>query len=462
MSARVVGLLLLAVLVAFLVPQRAFTVNEREWDWTYQDPISTWEVWDGTYPERVGIDVSPRDALADVPLSEVRVYGLRPYQRVGVRAWTWDKHGEPWAVAGVWAADEHGVVDLARQAPLSALFSEPDPNEFLVHMRPLTDKKHAYFAPSEVYTVHIQVEAAGRVLARTQVVRRRVANDVTCTPVRQPQATGLLCRPRGDGPFPGILVLGGSEGGIPVEWAKWWASHGAVALGLAYFGVEPLPEKLVHVPLEYFVDGLEWLRSRPFVDSDRVYVWGVSRGSEAAFFTAIYAPRVAGVIALAPSSVVWCGLDFSRGPRSAWTYKGRPLPFLMPTITADMAWVLAGAHVPLRDEYERSLNRAPQATFIPVERMRAPVLLVAGAADLLWPSDRMARDIVARLRSHRYPYPVRAIIVEEAGHTFLPFIEPPFDTVVNPAIALGGTREGNARLMQEGTRAMLSMVFGSP
>lgn len=457
----VIAVLLLAALLGVLLSGLLYLApRPRDWDWHYRDVIASQRQWDAPYPPTVSLQVTPTDALADVPI-RVRVTGLRPLQRVGLRAWTRGVQGQRWEASGLWRADAAGAVDLDRDRPLRAAFSRADPSALLTEMRPVTYTPHPLFiAPTEnrlpSYTVHINVEAQGQILATTVITRRHVARGVSCTEVRENGLVGVYCLPPGDGPFPAVLVLGGSEGGIPRLWPMWWASHGVAALGLAYFGVDALPPRLVHIPLEYFLRAVDWLQTRPSVDEERVFIWGASRGSEAALLTAAYHPDVAGVIAVSPSSVVWSGLDFSQGPRSAWTYRERPLPFLSTAFSSDMLRMMVGIPVALRDEFEHSLTHVPEEVFIPVERIRGPVLLVAGTDDLLWPSDVFVRQIQDRLRARDFPYPVRAVVVEGAGHAFFPYLEPPVRVV--PPLVLGGDREANVRLAREATAAMLEMV----
>ncbi len=438
----------IGLLTLILFPQSS------EWDWTYHDVPSSWPAWDSPYPDDVTLEVSPLDALADT-LLRVRVTGLRPGQHIALRLWTEDRDGLRWEFGGVWQADAQGVVDAPAKAPVEASAPLPDGDGLLSALRPVASVSHPFFRPAKPYTVHVQVEAEGRVLAEARAVRRHLATGVTCLELHEEQV-GVYCRPEGEGPFPAVLVLGGSEGGVPRDVASWWASHGVAALGLAYFGEASLPRSLVEIPLEYFLAAVDALRDRPEVDPTRVLVWGASRGSEAALLTAAYHPDVAGVIAIAPSSVVWSGLDFSQGPRSAWTYGGKPLPFLSTALSMDMLRMMAGVPVSLRDEFERSLDGASPEAFIPVERVRGPVLLIAGSDDRLWPSDRFIDQIVARLNAQAFPYPVETVIVEGAGHTATLYEEP--QPYIVERIVLGGTLEDNLRLSRRARQAMLDFM----
>src|SRR5205823_7722084 len=111
-------------------------------------------------------------------------------------------------------------------------------------------------------------------------------------------------------PRPGVLVLGGSDGGIPSHLAATLASEGFTCLALAYFGIAGLPRHLAEIPLEYVETALMWLGEQPLVAGTRVGVIGASRGAELALLAAASFPdRIGAVIAYAPSSVVFAGID---------------------------------------------------------------------------------------------------------------------------------------------------------
>jgi hypothetical protein len=70
--------------------------------------------------------------------------------------------------------------------------------------------------------------------------------------VREQGLVGMLCTPRDDQRVPGILVFGGSGGGIPEYEVRLLGAHGFAAFGVRYFGADGLPSSLAHIPLEYF------------------------------------------------------------------------------------------------------------------------------------------------------------------------------------------------------------------
>lgn len=69
----------------------------------------------------------------------------------------------------------------------------------------------------------------------------------------------------GAGPFPGIIDLFGSGGGLCEYRASLLAGHGFAVLALAYFRFEDLPEYLNDVCLEYFEEAVDFMLQHPKV-----------------------------------------------------------------------------------------------------------------------------------------------------------------------------------------------------
>jgi hypothetical protein len=87
---------------------------------------------------------------------------------------------------------------------------------------------------------------------------------VRVTAVRENGLIATLFEPVQTGRYPGILVLGGSEGGLRTAEprAALLASRGYTAMALAYFGVPYLPAQLFNIPVESLERGIEWLQAR--------------------------------------------------------------------------------------------------------------------------------------------------------------------------------------------------------
>jgi hypothetical protein len=112
---------------------------------------------------------------------------------------------------------------------------------------------------------------------------------------------GFLCDPGDSRKHPGVMVLGGSEGGLGMpDIAVLLASHWFTTMSPAYFYAKGLPPTLQNIPVEYFGKALGWMRARPETDPHFLAVFGVSRGAEAALQVAATFPKVTAVVARSP------------------------------------------------------------------------------------------------------------------------------------------------------------------
>jgi dienelactone hydrolase len=245
---------------------------------------------------------------------------------------------------------------------------------------------------------------------------------------------------KGPGRHAGVLLLGGSEGGLgpgALRQALALQAHGFNVLQLAYFGAPGTPEHLVDVPLETFGKGLAWLQAQPGVDPARIGVVGGSKGAEAALLVASREPAIKAVVVGMPSSVVWPGISYTPQMQSSWTVGGAPLPFLPYAFGSDYRDIYGAYAGGLK-----ALGQHPDAV-IPVERIDGPVMLICGKADTLWPSCPMAEQVAARLKAKGFKPRVELLEYADAGHALFGV---PLDKS-NPAYptlaSLGGSADGN-------------------
>jgi dienelactone hydrolase/uncharacterized protein (DUF2141 family) len=238
---------------------------------------------------------------------------------------------------------------------------------------------------------------------------------VAKTVVREDGLLGAFYMPEGTERRPALLILGGSEGGLAASSGVGlsFTKEGYAVLALAYFMEDGLPQSLENIPLEYFDKAVDWLKRQPGVDPNAIGVIGGSRGSEAALLLASRNSSIKAVMAFAPSGVVWQGLNFANpmnmGP--AWTVDGKALPF----VTPDGRKYRPGAAMkPMFDAALATETR--KDVDIPVERIKAPILLISGKEDALWPSFVMGEAIVKRLADAKFAYSVEHLNYEGVGH----------------------------------------------
>jgi len=299
----------------------------------------------------------------------------------------------------------------------------------------------------------IEVRDAGGLLGAVTVERRFLKPGVRVEALHG-EVHGTLYEPGDGGPHPGVLVVGGSDGGpgAPIV-AAMLASHGYTVLSLSYFGEPGLPATLERVPMETFQRALAWMRRQPGVDPRFIAIYAESRGTEPGLYAAARDPGVAAVIARSPSFALWGGVGANHLPGApAWTLAGKPLADIPNTLYPDYVATYL---------WDRALRRpAPQtplfledlahfgelgAVELPVERIHGPVLLLSGQDDGVWPSAMMAGRIMARLHRTGHPYADRSLTYPGVGHP-IPFAFLPTNGRWSDlAIAVGGSPEGMAK-----------------
>ncbi|MCY7394874.1 MAG: hypothetical protein LH468_01775 [Nocardioides sp.] len=246
----------------------------------------------------------------------------------------------------------------------------------------------------------------------------------------------LLVRPAQPGGT-GVLVLAGSSGALEVDRSRLLAAHGATALALRWFGGPGQQPAPYEVPLEIFIEALD--RLTPYVD--RLTVLGSSFGAEAALLTACHDPRVTGVVALAPTPVVWAGVAPEGRVTSHWTRHGAPVPF----VAFDEAWEPDTDPPAYVGQYRASLlthRRMVPAATIPVEQTAAELVLVGGEDDQVWPGADFARALATR--RHEGGAPTTVLTHPDAGHRVVLPGESPLERGLS--MARGGTPEADEAL----------------
>ena len=166
----------------------------------------------------------------------MRVDGLAPGDRVTIRAWSRDWGGRRLEARARFIADPSGLVDLTHDAPLDGDYAGVDPMGLVWAASPVPaaagDAPAAGGLPSAPLT--IRAEVAGEVVGETVVERRRLPEGVVREVVRDGSVVGTLFHPVDGGRHPGVILLGGSDGGLHELDAALLAGHGFAVLAQAY------------------------------------------------------------------------------------------------------------------------------------------------------------------------------------------------------------------------------------
>lgn len=303
----------------------------------------------------------------------------------------------------IFETDAEGFVDVRTQHPIAGTYEMADPMGLFWSMEPVPEsvrRKGREFELLMPWLVDLAATVNDEILDAVQLKRLLVHPDVTRQPMRDDGLVGTFFIPGGQGPFPTLLVLSGSNGGRLETLAALLASRGYAALALAYFQAESLPKDLCGIPLEYFEQAIDWLQSQELVMEDKLGVVGFSRGGELALLLGATFSEIRAVVSYVGSGYTHRSVTTSGVKnRAAWTYKGQPLPFR-----------------------KGHTDTAAEGAIIPAERIHGPVLLISGKDDRLWPSATYSEVARLRLEEHAHPFPYEHLSYEGAGH----LIRPPY------------------------------------
>jgi len=367
-------------------------------------------------------------ALIDAAIA-IELRGFPARQPVTITAIQTFPSMSRWQARATFMSDDDGCVYVTRQAPVSGTYDGVSAMGLIWSAERLPGEAKTPPADFIMQPWFVQLEATSLDGTRAELtLERRVAGaGVTRYPIRTEGIVGTLFLPPGDGPHPAVMVAGGGGGGIDEYRGAILASHGYAALNLGYFAMEGLPRGLVNIPLEYFENAIRWMRAQPWLRDHFLAVWGESRGGELALLLGATFAEINAVIAWVPSGVVFWALGLAEPgdtrPRAAWTFRGKPLPYLQENnASAEPPPVAeAGRPVAFTPFYLSHLRdtRAVERATIPVEKTRGPILLVSGTDDQMWPSSALADIAMRRLETHHHAYPFRHLKYEGAGHLIL-------------------------------------------
>lgn len=403
----------------------------------------------------------PSIALYGEPFSW-KVTGLRPGERVTVKAASKDARMILWESEAVFEADASGAVDIGRQAPVLGGYGEADIFGLLWSMKPENSdpKKPIAYRNDGVngWMVDLTaVNSAGTTAtARFRCIYQRPGEALVRVPLEQDGLRGFLYYPAERGPFPGVIILGGSEGGLFEGWARALAANGFAALTLAWFGYPGVPEELVEIPLEYFDRAAAWMKAQPKVKAGGLGLMGGSKGGEAALLAASRNGDFRAVAAMTPAAHMWEGHTMKffspeYKPVSSWSLGGRPLPYIHFKVTPEEKELERKGELTsfvrfFRDGLAQADPAIVQEAAIPVEKIAGPILLISGTDDQIWPAGEFCAAILARLKKSGFPHEVKHLSIDKGGHSScLPFLVTANRGLLIDGDPSGGSPQADAR-----------------
>ncbi|XP_075358950.1 acyl-coenzyme A thioesterase 1-like [Mycteria americana] len=355
-------------------------------------------------------------SLFDEPLA-IAVQGLGPRQQVTLRTSLQDETGELFQACARYQAGDDGELDLARCPALpGGSFSGPEPMGLLWALQPQKpfrrlvkrDVQSPFLLQLEVFEGH--GDPPGRLLAQAQHERAFLRDGVRRVPVREGRIRATLFLPPGNGPFPGIIDLYGTGGGLPEYRACLLANHGFAVLALAFYGYEDLPKEMKEFHLEYFEEAVNYMLQHSQVKGPGIGLLGISKGGDLCISMASFLKGITAT-ALINGSVANVG--------AVLRYKDVTIPPL--GVNAKHIKINKSGIADIIDVLNNPLEGPDRQSFIPLEKAECHFLFIVGQDDHNWKSEFFAVEGSKRLQAHGKEKP-EIVCYPGAGH----YIEPPF------------------------------------
>ena len=423
------------------------------------------------------ITVTPADGLIDEP-RRIVASGAEPGEIIEITAQT-QRSGVIWQAHASFRAGANGRIDLTTDEALEGSYTGIDGMGLVWSQSPVNSKSRELFNSPVTDALITTISARGKGCPQPPAVAtltQRVAGEgVTRREVREDGLVGTLYMPAGVGPFPAVMILNGSGGGINEHRAALYASRGYAAFALAYFKAPGLSDYISNTPLEYFQKGMQWLRRTVQPKNDFVAINGQSRGGELVLLLgATFPQEVNAVIAYVPSAYVHSGQNACdpkigrEGP--TWLLDGKPLRHWWEgNRTASWKPFDEGPAPHRHDRAMRTALQDPEAIAkarIPVENINGPVVLLSGTDDGSWPSDVFSKIVHDKLTEVKHPHDVQWLNYEDAGHSILfPYVPTTQHVYAHPVSGMvstsGGNNKDNARADAESWPAVLRFLQGA-
>ncbi|KAJ1104034.1 hypothetical protein NDU88_001449 [Pleurodeles waltl] len=394
----------------------------------------------------VSVRIAPSaKCLFDDPV-RISVSGLSPLQEVTLRASLTDETGVPFRSSARYRADGSGELDLTSSPALGGSYTGVEPMGMVWSLLPETphrrlvkrDVQTPFFVNFEVYEGHAP---PGHLLAQVTNERGFLGEGVQRIPVREGKVRATFFQPPGPGPFPGIIDIYGTGGGLPEYRASLLASRGFATLALAYYSYEDLPKQMKEFHLEYFEDAVNYMLRHPQIKGPGIGLLGHSKGGD---------------LVLSMASLLK-GITAAATINGAVTTVGAALHYkdlILPPISFDVkrrTFPQPGI-VNIVECMDNLLAPENRKSLIPVEKSEGKLLFIVGEDDQNWKSEFMANAAADILQAHGKERP-DIVVYPGTGH----YIEPPYfpmcaasmHFLVGMPVMWGGEPRAHSRAQEE-------------
>lgn len=398
----------------------------------------------------------------------INVLTSEPEQQVRISMELADEDGKMFRSCAEFISDKSGRIDLDTAKPLNGTYEHADGTGLFWSMVRKDTRQDDYFIKKtdEDMEATIYVTGDDEILAAEKVTLQFKGEGIEALEIEPPELKGNLYSPSEQGTYPSVMILGGSDGGNTAHAAAYLAGKGYLVLSLSYFNDEGLNEHLENVDLNYFKQAAGYLSNHEKSDG-KVNLIGYSKGAELALLLGETFNSYQTIIAGAGSNYATSGMKGGIfAPVSGWTLDGEALPYLKMKFPVSFMFSTIRNYIKKRpfyflDVWKKSLSGKKAADHkIDVSGIEAPLLIISGGEDKLWPSTSFSREI----KKERDNKADRYLDYPGAGH----FISFPYSFNQMPAnvlmnvdgmiIDFGGTKRENAYAAEESLEEILRFL----
>ena len=225
---------------------------------------------------------------------------------------------------------------------------------------------------------------------------------------------------------PLVVIITGSVPGLPPVSEKLmdYLMDDYNVLRLAYYGVDELSESLEAVPLEYFINAINFIKENYKVADNKVIFIGSSKGGEAALLLTQYMESAI-TIACVASCYVFQGLPkdvYSISqvpPKSSWSFNNKELPYIKFEFNEDDIEDTKNQY--FCKIHEKSIEKNfNQEALINIDNYKGKLLLISAENDRYWPSKKMSNMLAQNSKNKNN---ISHVCLNLEGHGFLTYDE---------------------------------------
>lgn len=359
----------------------------------------------------IQIELISASELADESFNIV-IDGLKPRETYRVEMYLTDyycinapmflAHDDLWKSTATFVSDKNGNIDISRTPSCSGSYKGISTMGLFFNVKPLTnERKKLPNSLSEIslldhFFVDIKIMQGNTVIAERTFTRHYMSLQISHKDIYGKHFQGRLFYDKKAIKAPALIIVSGSEGRIEKAQniAQLLSSRGYICLAVAYFGLEGLPKHLERISLECLVEAKNYLRQHPQVDSEKIGIYGRSKGAELVLAEESLFNDVQCLVLNSPSDVVYEGIKGKwNSHTSSWTHLKKELPY---------------QKFRLGDYLFSKLFRKPIpkdcSARIDISKLSSPILLLGSTVDEIWDASSAIDDIVSHYKGHHFTF----------------------------------------------------------